>query len=339
MHKTFFHELICDYPGKNFYDIYKLIKTNYGAFRTKFEFIDFKSIESTSEEEFREKRKKFKCRLSINRNAADRHASEIQQNMNFYQKDHSLKDFSGSDLASKLVEINSINSSERNYLFPKSAKSINDVNGNKDLIKLENQLKENIMKNNSYLGKVDYNLNIQNCNSNSNSSTKSANDSHKFYETFQKSIEMSYPQFNTVPTSNPNYYINNWSCYNNINNLKGFNNNIFCNNYKNNYNNHLTGFNECNPCLLNYQGLMGQLNKLYEIIMANNVGNFSLLTKESTQNMANPLSDKIELLKILNFLGVYNSSNNTNYNNNTNYFDSNDIVQVLSDIAKQVGLM
>ena len=339
MHKSFFNELTTYYPDKNFYEIYKVIKTNHGTLKTKFEFLDFKSNDSTCEEEFREKRKKIKCRLSIGRSSVNRQSKGINGRENFLQNEQILKNSSASYDSSKLGEINLKNNCELNYNFSNKSQKGNDTNVINNLNGFKNLLQGNINVNNIYLGKVDNHLNLSQNNPNSTLHTNSLNDTQKFYEAFKLNLESGYQPMNSGIFGHGNYYKNCWPTNNpSNNNLNYFNNNNF-HNFNNNVNDNLTGLNNTNPALYNCQSNFNAFTNLYEVLLRNNVTNYPSTSPESSKNIANLLYEKLVMSNFMNFPGVNNFSNNTNYTNNVNYFDSNNMIQILSGLAKQVGLM
>ena len=312
------------YPGKNFYEIYKVIKTSHGALKTKFEFLDFKSNDSTCEEEFRERRKKIKCRLSIGRSFGNKQSHGNDGRVNLVKNEQIIKDSSASNLSSNIS---------------KFSQKGNDPNKTINCNGYKNVLEGGINVNNIFLGKVDNHINLSQNIPDTILYTNCLNNTQKFYEAFKKNHESDYQPMNYGMFGHGNYCMNGYPTNDPSNNYLNFLGNNNLNIIYNHLIENLTGLKNTSSPLFNCQSNISAITNLYEVLLRNNVTNYPLTSSESSKDIASSLYEKLVMSNFMNFPSVNNFSNNTNYTNNVNYFDSNNMIQILSGLAKQVGLM
>jgi hypothetical protein len=294
--------------------VFKLIKENTDVVKEKFDFIDFKTRDSTSvddsKEYVKEKRKRFKCTLS-GRAVIERNQVGVWKK--HYENENKTNYPEG-------VSCNrcSTNSNEKNLVSFEGNSSIKEKNGgfgtsNYELKGNLNCTTNSFEKNN--INSVDANL-------------KRANPIYSNINTAQNNFYETYSNFNFTMNPLQNYLAHNM----NFGNFPSYGNNFAC--FQSNCNPSFY-LNQPNSAMNNTYFNMVSKNVLEMLIRMNEMNNnkYSGLQTDINVNTGY-CQGNVEVLKILKFLIVNNFIDNTNNNGNI----MNDmVIGLLSGLAQQSG--
>lgn len=314
-HKPYFQTLVNSYPGKNFYEVFRLIKENNMEIRSKFDFIDFKSgdpaSEKDSKEYAKEKRNRFKCTLSrksyLERNAVGIAKKAIEDVNNM--KRNNQGDCQDGVSHNRICGKNSAQINEKENIPSEGKSVINQENSNYKLNKF----------NGDFCDLNSMNRNVNNMNPSS-------------FQNFLNNQNLIHVNNYNTKNNFSDFYQNLCLNYNNL--LKLMAANMITGRFPLN-GNELTDpykyLNQAMPNTTTHIPSFYSLDMLRRLSQMNSDMNISTFSTDNSANSCN-IQGNSDYLTILNNLVVNNLINKTNISHN-----NNSVIDVLSSLAQQAG--